>query len=215
MWTGANGMLAWAEQRIDSSFAAVLIATTPLWTVLIESFLDRRNPGFKVWLALLVGFSGTIVLSAPGLSAGDPGDSLSILLLILAPISWSIGTLLQRRHETHLPARTSAGYQMIFAAIGFSLLILLFGEQRPQPTTEALLAWIYLIIFGSIIAFTAFVSMVREVPTSIAMTYAYVNPVIAVGLGAWLLNEQITLTTMIGTGLVIVGVLGVFRESAT
>jgi drug/metabolite transporter (DMT)-like permease len=82
----------------------------------------------------------------------------------------------------------------------------------PQPTREALFAWIYLVVFGSIIAFTAFVATVRDLPTSLAMTYAYVNPVIAVILGAWLLSERVTIFTLIGTALVLVGVIGVYRE---
>jgi len=211
LWTGANGMVAWAEQRVDSSFAAVLIATTPLWTVTIDSILDRRNPPAKIWAGLLIGFAGTMVLSAPGLTTSSSGDTQSIIMLILAPIAWSLGTVLQRRNPTRLPARVSAGYQMIFAAIGFAVLILLAGEDLPRPTTEALFAWGYLIVFGSIIAFTAYVSIVRELPTSLAMTYAYVNPVIAVLLGAWLLSEEVRVNTLIGGGLVIVGVVAVFR----
>lgn len=211
LWTGANGMVAWAEQRVDSSFAAVLIATTPLWTVAIESFLDRRKPATKVWVALLIGFAGTAVLSAPRLTTNNSGDIQSIIMLILAPIAWSLGTVLQRRNPTQLPARVSAGFQMIFAAMGFAVLILLTGEDLPRPIPEALFAWGYLIVFGSIIAFTAYVSIVRELPTSLAMTYAYVNPVIAVLLGAWLLSEEVTLNMLIGGGLVVVGVVGVFR----
>ena len=212
LWTGGGGMVAWAEQRLDSSFAAVLIATTPLWTVAMESILDRRKPPVKVWAALLIGFAGTVVLSAPELTKDNSGELLSIIMLILASIAWSLGTLLQRRNPTQLPARVSAGYQMIFAAMGFVVLILLVGEDLPRPTPEALFAWGYLIVFGSIIAFTAYVSIVRELPTSLAMTYAYVNPVIAVLLGAWLLSEEVTVNTLIGGGLVVVGVVAVFQE---
>jgi drug/metabolite transporter (DMT)-like permease len=214
MWTIANGMVMWAEQRIESSLAAVLIATTPLWAVAIESIVDRQWPPARVWAALFVGFLGTVVLFIPELGSGDASDILSIVLLILAPITWSIGILLQRRHATVLPARVSSGFQMVFAGLGFAVLMLLAGEGMPQPTREALLALVYLTIFGSIIAFTSFVSMVRELPTSLAMTYAYINPVIAVILGAWLLSESVTIYTLIGTGLVILGVVGIFRERA-
>jgi drug/metabolite transporter (DMT)-like permease len=155
-----------------------------------------------------------VVLFIPELGSGDASDILSIVLLILAPITWSIGILLQRRHATVLPARVSSGFQMVFAGLGFAVLMLLAKEGVPQPTREALLALVYLTIFGSIIAFTSFVSMVRELPTSLAMTYAYINPVIAVILGAWLLSESVTIYTLIGTGLVILGVVGIFRERA-
>ncbi len=212
MWTIANGMVIWAEQRIESGLTAVLIATTPLWTVAIESLIGRKWPPTRIWAALLIGFAGTVVLSIPELRNGEMGDSLAIILLILAPITWSIGILLQRRHASSLPARVSSGFQMIFAGLGFGVLVLLAGEGRPQPTFEALLAWGYLIIFGSIIAFTSFVAIVRELPTSLAMTYAYINPVIAVVLGALLLGEKVTVYTVVGTGLVLLGVFGVFRE---
>lgn len=214
LWTGANGMVAWAEQRIDSSYAAVLIATIPLWTVAIEALLDRNPPSKQTWLALLLGFSGTIVLSFPRLSSSDPGDALSLLLLILAPVMWSLGTLLQRRNPTRMQGRTSAGIQLIFAAAGYGILMLLAGEAMPKPTLEAALAWLYLIVFGSVIAFTAYVQVLHQLPSSLAMTYAYVNPVIAVLLGAWLLHETLTFTTLAGAALVLLGVVGVFRARA-
>jgi drug/metabolite transporter (DMT)-like permease len=213
LWTIANGMVMWAEQSIDSSIAAVLLATIPLWTVAIESILDRRMPPTRVWGALLVGFTGTVVLSAPELQSDTGGETLSIILLILAPITWALGILLQRRNPTQLPARVSAGYQMVFAALGFAVLILLAGEGLPQPTPEAFIAWAYLIVFGSIITFTAFVSVVRDLPTSLVMTYAYVNPVIAIILGAWLLSEEVTWNMLLGASLVLLGVGGVFRET--
>ncbi len=214
LWTGANGMVTWAEQRIDSSIAAVLIATIPLWTVAIEALLDRNPPSKATWLALLTGFSGTIILAFPRFSTTGSGDTLSLLLLILAPVAWSLGTLLQRRNPTRMPGRVSAGIQLIFAALGFGILMLLAGESWPQPTLQAALAWLYLIIFGSVIAFTAYVQVLQQLPTSLAMTYAYVNPVIAVLLGAWLLGESLTMTTLAGAALVLLGVVGVFRTRA-
>jgi drug/metabolite transporter (DMT)-like permease len=212
MWTIANGMVMWAEQRIESGLAAVFLATIPLWTVALESFIEHQWPRTRIWVALIVGFSGTVMLSIPELRSGDATDTFSVILLVLAPIAWSIGILLQRRHSTLLPARVSSGLQMVFAGLGFAVLVLVAAEGSPHPTREALLAWIYLIIFGSIIAFTSFVAMIRELPTSLAMTYAYVNPVIAVILGAWLLTESVTVYTLVGTGLVLLGVIGVFWE---
>jgi len=214
LWTGANGMVAWAEQSVDSSFAALLVATIPLWTVALESLIERRFPSRTVAMALLIGFSGTAILSAPKLDFSSPGDTLSVVMLIMAPICWALGTLLQQRHPVQMSARLSAGYQLIFAAMGFAVLALLAGEPRPQPTQPALLAWLYLILFGSILAFTAYVEMLRALPISLAMTYAYVNPVIAVALGAWLLKEPISWYTLVGAGLVLLSVAAVFRERA-
>ncbi|MFN2149735.1 MAG: EamA family transporter [Anaerolineales bacterium] len=214
IWTGANGIVIWAEQGVDSSFAALLAATIPLWTVALNSLFDRRLPTGRVLMALLVGFLGTALLVAPELRFGAVGERHYVQLLILAPVSWSLGTLLQQRHPVRMGARLSAGYQMLFAAVGFTTLVLLTGEVRPEPTAAALLAWLYLVVFGSILAFTAYVEMLQSLPVSLAMTYAYINPVIAVILGAWLLNEQVSWTTLLGAGLVLVSVAVIFREQA-
>jgi drug/metabolite transporter (DMT)-like permease len=214
LWTGANGMVAWAEQRVDSSFAALLVATIPLWTVALEGFLERRLPSPRIAIALMIGFSGTVILSAPKLQTAAAGDTLSVVMLILAPISWALGTLLQQRHPVQMSARLSAGYQLLFAALGFGVLALLAGEPRPEPTAPALLAWLYLILFGSVLAFTAYVEVLRSLPVSLAMTYAYINPVIAVALGAWLLQESLSWHTLLGAVLVLVSVATIFRERA-
>lgn len=212
LWTGGNGMVNWAEQRIDSSLAALVIATIPLWMVLMESILDRKRPTYGLVLSLIIGFTGTALLSTTTLQTGDIGDIASLVALVLASISWTLGSLLQSRRPVSLSIEVSAGYQQIFGGLGFAVLVLLTGEPRPVPTTDAWLAWGYLIIFGSMIAFTAYVRILQLLPTSVAMTYAYVNPVIAVILGAVILSEPIHLTTLAGAALVLVGVAGVFRD---
>jgi len=214
IWNGANGIIIWAEQRVDSSFAALLAATIPLWTVALESIFDRQLPPGKVLLALLIGFAGAALLVAPQLQLRAVGDRASVVLLVLAPVSWSLGSLLQQRHPVRMGARLSAGYQMLFAAAGFGMLVLLAGEPRPQPTAGAFLAWGYLVLFGSLLAFTAYVEILQTLPVSLAMTYAYVNPVIAVALGAWLLHEPVTWTTLIGATLVLLSVAAIFRARA-
>ena len=212
LWTGGNGMLNWAEQRIDSSLAALLIATVPLWMVLMESILDRKKPSSGLVLSLIIGFAGIALLSATTLRTGDMGDIVSLLALVLASISWTLGSLLQSRLPVTLSIEVSAGYQQIFGGLGFVVLVLLTGEPRPTPTTDAWLAWGYLILVGSLIGFTAYVRILQLLPMSVAMTYAYVNPVIALFLGAVILSEPLHLTTLAGAALVLLGVAGVFRE---
>lgn len=212
LWTGGNGMLNWAEQRIDSSLAALLIATVPLWMVLMESILDRKKPSSGLVLSLIVGFVGIALLSATTLQTGDMGDILSLLALVLASISWTLGSLLQSRMPVSLSIEVSAGYQQIFGGLGFVVLVLLTGEPRPTPTTDAWLAWGYLIFVGSLIGFTAYVRILQLLPMSVAMTYAYVNPVVALFLGAVILSEPLHITTLAGAALVLLGVAGVFRE---
>ena len=212
LWTGGNGMLNWAEQRIDSSLAAMLIATVPLWMVLMESILDRKKPSSGLVLSLIIGFAGIALLSATTLRTGDMGDIVSLLALVLASISWTLGSLLQSRLPVTLSIEVSAGYQQIFGGLGFVVLVLLTGEPRPTPTTDAWLAWGYLILVGSLIGFTAYVRILQLLPMSVAMTYAYVNPVVALFLGAVILSEPLHLTTLAGAALVLLGVAGVFRE---
>ncbi len=212
LWTGGNGMLNWAEQRIDSSLAALLIATVPLWMVLMESILDRKKPSSGLVLSLIIGFAGIALLSATTLQTGDMGDIVSLLVLVLASISWTLGSLLQSRMPVSLSSEVSAGYQQIFGGLGFAVLVLLTGEPRPMPTTDAWLAWGYLIIVGSLIGFTAYVRILQLLPMSVAMTYAYVNPVVALFLGAVILSEPLHITTLAGAALVLLGVAGVFRE---
>ena len=212
LWTGGNGMVNWAEQRIDSSLAALLIATVPLWMVLMESILDRKKPSSGLVLSLIVGFVGIALLSATTLQTGDMGDIVSLLALVLASISWTLGSLLQSRMPVSLSIEVSAGYQQIFGGLGFVVLVLLTGEPRPTPTTDAWLAWGYLIFIGSLIGFTAYVRILQLLPMSVAMTYAYVNPVVALFLGAVILSEPLHITTLAGAALVLLGVAGVFRE---
>jgi drug/metabolite transporter (DMT)-like permease len=212
LWTGGNGMVNWAEQRIDSSLAALLIATVPLWMVLMESILDRKKPSSGLVLSLIIGFTGIALLSATTLQTGDMGDIVSLLALVLASISWTLGSLLQSRMPVSLSIEVSAGYQQIFGGLGFVVLVLLTGEPRPTPTTEAWLAWGYLIFVGSLIGFTAYVRILQLLPMSVAMTYAYVNPVVALFLGAVILSEPLNLTTLAGAALVLLGVAGVFRD---
>jgi drug/metabolite transporter (DMT)-like permease len=192
--------------------AALLIATVPLWMVLMESVLDRRKPSSGLVLSLIIGFAGIALLSATTLQTGDMGDIVSLLALVLASISWTLGSLLQSRMPVALSIEVSAGYQQIFGGLGFVVLVLLTGEPRPTPTTDAWLAWGYLIFVGSLIGFTAYVRILQLLPMSVAMTYAYVNPVVALFLGAVILSEPLHITTLAGAALVLLGVAGVFRE---
>ena len=211
LWTAGNGLVTWSEQRVDSSIAALLVTTTPLWTILFESIIDRRMPSLLLIVSLVVGFIGTALISAPTIQNGTQADTLSIVALLLASTTWALGSILQNRRSTSREPETSSAYQQIFAAIGFAFLVIITDEPAPTPTREAWLAWIYLIVFGSIIAFTSYVKVLQLLPMSIAITVSYVNPVIAVILGALILGESITATIVVGAILVLVGVAGVFR----
>ena len=211
LWIGGNGLVVLAEQRIDSGIAALIVASTPIWVALFESILDKRVPSLLLIGSLVVGFGGILVLSLPLIISGVRADILSILAVLLASFSWSSGLVLQSRQPVSLSRGVSSAYQQLFGGVFFALIALLVREPLPTPTTEAWLAWGYLVLFGSILAFTAFVSALPMLPTSLVTTYAYVNPVIAVLLGWLILREPVTSWTIFGGLFVLVGVTGIFR----
>jgi len=212
LWTAGNGLVIWAEQRIHSAYAALLVSSTPIWAALVESLIDKRLPSWLLIVALVVGFCGAGLLSVPILLDGTTADAFSVVALLFASLSWSTGSIFQNRHPVKLGARTSSAYQQLAGSIGFLILIFLTAEPFPNPRPEALWAWGYLVVFGSILAFTSFVLALRLLPTGIVFTYAYVNPLIAVVLGWLILSEPITGWTIGGAGLILLGVAGVFHD---
>jgi drug/metabolite transporter (DMT)-like permease len=213
LWIGGNGLVNFAEQRIPSGLAALLLATTPLWVAALESVIERRIPSLLLTGSLLLGFCGTGFLSYPVLTSGMHADILSIIVLLFASLFWGGGSLLQRRHGVHLSARVTAGYQQIFALPGFLVLSYLTGEPSPAPLPSAWMAFAYLLVFGSVIAIASFTRALQILPTKVLFTYGYVNPMIALFLGWIILSEPITHWTLLGAVMIISGVVGVFIES--
>jgi drug/metabolite transporter (DMT)-like permease len=212
LWTGGNGLVTWAEQRAESGIAALVVASLPIWVAIIEAAIDRKRPTALLIGSLLAGFAGIGVLTVPVLQEGLSTDLPSFIALVFATISWAFGTVLQSRNQIEAAPRVSSAYQMLGGAIGFVVLVLIFREPLPAPIPEAWLAWGYLVIFGAALAFTSFVTILQTLPTNIVMTYAYVNPVIAVLLGWLILGEAVTVYVVAGSVLVLLGVYGVFRE---
>lgn len=212
LWNGGNGLVTWAEQRAHSGYAALVVGTTPIFSAIVEAVFDRRRPAWTLVASLLVGFAGLYVLTEPVLLTGARADGLATLALLAAPLSWSIGSAIQQRHPPGVSTVVSSGYQQLLGSIGFLVLLLATGEPRPHPEPAAWWAWGYLVVFGSVIGFTAFVTTLRTLPVPVAMTYGYVNPVIAVFLGWLFLGEAVTPRTLAGTLLILAGVAGVFRQ---
>jgi len=214
LWIGGNGLVVWAEQQVNSGIAALVVATVPIWVAFLDSIMDSQVPTLKVILSLIIGFLGIFILSLPVLTSGIRADFLSILALLLASLSWASGLVLQTRHPVALSRGVSSGYQQLFGGIFFALIALTVREPLPTPTTQAWLAWGYLVVFGSVIAFTSFVTALQILPTRLVTTYSYVNPVIAVLLGWLILGEPITYWTIAGGVLVLIGVTGIYRASS-
>jgi drug/metabolite transporter (DMT)-like permease len=211
MWVGGNGLVNFGEMRAASGYAALLVGTMPMWVALIEAMVDRRVPSLELVGSLAIGFAGLGVLAWPVIRHGPAADLWSVLALILAPLSWAVGSILQTRRPVSLGPTASAGAQQLVGGIGFLGVSLLLRESRPHPGPLTWAAWIYLVIAGSIFAFTSYLNALRLLPMRIVTTYSYANPVIAVFLGWLILGEKITGWTLGGTALVLAGIAGVFR----
>jgi drug/metabolite transporter (DMT)-like permease len=207
------GLLFWAEQRVPSGVAAVMMATIPVFIALSEIlFLRTQRLTVRLALALLIGIGGVAVLMSHSLSLGGaPVDRLGAVALIIGSISWSLATVLARRLPLPPSKVMSSGAQMLAGGIMLALAAAALGEfHRFHPATVSSGAWfslLYLIIAGSIIGFTAYVWLIHhESPTKVG-TYAYVNPVVAVLLGYLLGGEALGLRTILGTMFVLISVV--------
>jgi drug/metabolite transporter (DMT)-like permease len=212
LWFIGNGLIMWVEQGANSGFVALVLGSTPIWSAFIESILNHKKPSRMLMGSLLLSFAGIIALVAPSLVQGSTTELGAGLVVLLSAISWAVGSVLQNRFQIKLEAPVIAAYQHLLGGIGFIFMALVNSQTWPQATPSAWLALSYLIIFGSAIGFTSFVSALQLLPISIAMTYAFVNPVLAQILGWWFLKEPLTIWTLIGTTLVIAGVVRVFQD---
>ena len=207
---GGNGGVVLAELRIPSGLAAVLVATVPIWLAVFDAILTRRPPGLLVIGGLLAGIVGVGVLLVPveGLAGIDP---LGVALVVAGTMCWAAGSLYARRAPLPRSGLLGTGMEMVGGGLALAVGGLLLGEAGridvASFSTRSLLAVAYLIVFGSIVAFTAYTWLLANVSVSVVGTYAYVNPIVAVGLGAVLLSEPITLRTVIATVIIIGAVI--------
>jgi drug/metabolite transporter (DMT)-like permease len=208
---GGNGGLAWAEQRVPSGLAALLIATTPFWMALLAWWRNVSRPNAGVAAGLALGFSGMLVLIGPGAFTGHSSiDPLGALVLELAAISWAAGALYGLQADLPSSVVESTGIQMIAGGV----LLLLAGALRGELadfslaaiTLRSWLAFVYLIVFGGIVGMTAFLFLMRVTTPARASTYAYVNPVVAVVLGWAYAGETLTPRTLAAAVIIIAGV---------
>jgi drug/metabolite transporter (DMT)-like permease len=207
------GLLFWAEQRVPSGIAAVMMAIIPTFMAISEIvFLKTQKLTVRLAASLLIGLAGVGVLMSATLNLGGaPVESLGAIALIVASISWSIGSVLSRKLPLPASKVMSSGAQMLAGGIFLAIAAAAFGEFRDfhpaAVSREAWLALLYLIVAGSIIAFTAYVWLIHhQSPTKVG-TYAYVNPVVAVVLGYFLAHEPLGLRTIVGTALVLISVI--------
>jgi len=216
------GLLFWAEQRVPSGIAAVMLATIPVFMALSEIiFLRTQRLTLRLSLALLVGIGGVAVLVSRTLSQSlgeAPIDRAGAIALIIAAISWSIASALTRKLPLPASKVMSSGAQMLAGGILLALTAAILGEFQgfriQAVSSGAWYALVYLIVAGSIVGFTAYVWLIHhESPTKVG-TYAYVNPVVAVIVGYFLGGETIGPRTLLGTLLVLVSVIAITTTPA-
>ncbi len=207
------GLLFWAERRVPSGIAAIMMATIPMFMALSEILiLGTQRLTLRLAVALLVGIAGVAVLVSHTLSFGEvPIDTSGAIALLVAAISWSVAAALSRKLPLPASKPVSSGAQMLCGGVLLTLTAAALGEFRgfhPQAVSRgAWAALAYLVVAGSIIAFTAYVWLIHhESPTRVG-TYAYVNPVVAVALGYFLGGETVGPRALLGTLLVLVSVV--------
>lgn len=205
---GGNGFVVLAEQHITSSIAALLVAMVPLWMAVFGFAFYRERLTPAAIAGLLIGFGGVGVLVNP--SGASRVDPLGVVMLVGATTLWSIGSLYARRAP--MPSRTgvATGMQMLAGGALLTVVGLARGElarvDLGAVSADSALAWGYLVVFGSLAAFSAYAWVLRVARTSIVATYAFVNPVVAVFLGWLILSEPITPRTLIAGAVIVVGV---------
>ena len=212
---GGNGLVAVAEQDVDSGLAALLIAGTPLWVVVLRAIL-RDRPSAATVAGLLIGLVGVAVLLLPGVrGAADLGP---LLLVCLSSLLWSCGTVLATRRPMPGDPFATTVVEMAVGGAAMVLLGSLGGEWgRLDLAAVGSSAWIafgYLVVVGSLAGYSAYVWLLARAPLSLATTYAYVNPAVAVALGALFLAEPLTPSVLVGGAVIIVAVAVVITSES-
>lgn len=208
---GGNGGVTWAEKHIPSGFAALLVATEPLWVVLLNWALSHKRPNSKVMLGVFIGLVGVALLVGDGLRAGFTSASFSLLgawAVLFAGFAWASGSVYASRHPIKTSTSMASGMQMMGGGSLLLLFALAVGDfprlNLAAASWVSIGAFLYLLVFGSLVGFTAYSWLLRNVSPARAATYAYVNPVVAVFLGWLLAGEPLTLR-MLGAAAIIIG----------
>jgi drug/metabolite transporter (DMT)-like permease len=201
-----NGGVSYAEQTLPSGLAALLVASVPLWMALADRVINGQRIPLRAWIALVLGLAGIAVLARP---SGN-GSVLPVLVVLGASVSWGIGPVLAGRLPAPDSPLVGSGMEMLTGGVVLTGLAAATGElARIDParvSEQSLFGLLYLIGPGSLLALTCYVIALRRLPTAAVSTYAYVNPVVAVSLGALFLGERPTPATLLGGAVVVVSV---------
>jgi drug/metabolite transporter (DMT)-like permease len=213
---GGNGLVMVAEQTVQSGHAALIIGSVPLWVIVLRLVSGERIARGTL-LGVALGFLGVALLVVPGGGEGQ-AQLFGLLLLLAAAATWAVGSYFSRRLTLPQDPFLSTALQMMAGGVLVFVAGVLFGEvpdfNPSRFSRESLLGLAYLLVFGSLIAFTAYTWLLQNAPISLVSTYAYVNPVVAVFLGWLILNEQITPTMVVGAALIVAAVAFVIRKES-
>jgi drug/metabolite transporter (DMT)-like permease len=189
-----NGGLAWAEQWVPTGLAALIVAVTPIWFMLLETFVFRGDRlSCRGLIGLVLGIVGIAILFWPKFADRSTLGTMQLIgscMLLFSSMSWAVGSVLSRKWQMKVDPITATGWEMSFASVGNALVALVTGQtHRIVLTHRALMAVLYLVVFGSWVGYTAYIWLLKHVSTQKVATYAYVNPIVAVFLG-WLVRHE-------------------------
>ena len=208
---GGNGLVSFAEKRIASGVAALIVGTVPLWLVLIEAIRPGGvRPSPLAILGLLIGFGGIYLLVGPEdfNSASLLFDAFGIGTVVLAAFLWSLGSIYSRGADLPTSSLMATGAEMLTGGLVILAFSAFIGEWRnfnfTAVTSSSWIGLVYLITFGSMVGFVSYIWLLQNAPVSLVATYAYVNPLVAVFLGAWLANETLNARILVAA-LIIIG----------
>lgn len=210
---GGNGLLSWAEQYVSSGIAALIVATTPIWLVLLDwLWLKNARPNKMIFAGLFFGFIGIVLLAGQGgENEAYAIDTMGVIAILFAAFFWAIGSLYSKKADLPGNALLSVGMQMFAGGLLLTAVGFIGGEWQAfsfsQVTAKSWAALAYLIVFGAMIGFTCYLWLLKNAPAELVATYAYVNPVVAVFLGWALASEPITMQTLIASGVIIFSVV--------
>jgi len=215
---GGNGGVVWAEQRVVSGIAALMVGSAPLWMVLVDALRPGGvRPNLQTMLGVLVGFGGIVLLIGPGNFGNGGGlDRVGVIVLLIASFFWALGSLYSRQARLPASPLLGTGMEMLMGGAGLVVAGTLTGEWSRLDlgaiTAPSLWGLAYLIVFGSLVGFASYTWLLRVAPTPLVSTYAYVNPLIAVLLGNLLAQEPLTARILVST-LIIVGSVALINTS--
>lgn len=213
---GGNGLVTIAEETVPSGLAALIIAAVPLWVV-VWRFIARDRISMGTFAGVLAGFAGVAILVSPGSASGGAKIS-GMLMLVLAAFLWATGSFWAKRVPLPGDPFVSTATQMVTGGTIMALVGLARGEASGVQFSEfsgaSIAAFLYLIVFGSLLAFTAYAWLLQHAPISKVATYAYVNPVVAIFLGWLILDEVISTTMVVGAAIVVASVAWIVRTES-